>query len=404
MKTRYEGLKAKLVWDGTDEVRIPEEAGEPREDQMQGTAPERLGEVAGRNCYDSMGKNGSRSSADYHPHITGVGHGSVYGHWHGVFEFAAKHLSVEARFAILKALVNRPGIYVNLKNPDVVRFTTNFRSIFDWGKWTNEAYKKSYYDAETALAARTLHVALCCVGRGLAPQIIAAFAKVGKIDEGVIWNRGDGMFDFMSSAKVVEPEDDFERWISIYVEGSRGLTHEEVRHGYMTGISQRSTRFVDENESPWITHPMLQEYLVDENVPLEEREEVRLRIAETEMIGKKVYGTVVEKLQPWAMKRIPETDKFRKQTARKQARGAARGYLGNGLKTLGIFSASAYEWNWKETQRAANAADGEIRCEYSMEILPELLKSRYAKTDFAHLKTEPAVDGVGLVLAGGGNK
>lgn len=404
MKTKYEGLKAKLVWDGTDEVRIPEEAGEPREDQMQGTAPERLGEVSGRACYDSMGKNGSRSSADYHPHITGVGHGSVYGHWHAVFEFAAKHLSVEWRFELLKALTNRPGIYVNFHNPDVVRFTTNFRSIMDWFKWTAEAQKKNYYNSDTALAARTLHIGLCNLGRTLAPQIISSFAKIGKIDEGMVWQGSHGMLEFLDSAKVVEPEDDFERWVSIYIEGSRGLTHEEVRHGYQTGISQRSTRFVDENESPWITHPLLQEYLVDESIPLAEREEIRMRIAETEMIGKKVYGTVVEKLQPWCMKRIPETDKFRKTTARKQARGAARGFLGNGLKTLGIFSASAYEWNWKESQRAANSADGEIRCEYSMEILPELLKSRYAKTDFAHLKTEPAVDGVGLVLAGGGNK
>jgi len=404
MKAKYEGLKAKLVWDGTDEVRIPEEAGEPREDQMQGTAPERIGEVSGRACYDSMGKNGSRSSADYHPHITGVGHGSVYGHWHGVFEFAAKHIPVEMRFAILRALVNRPGVYINLRNPDVVRFTTNFRTIMDWGKWTLEAQKKSYYDQDAALAARALHIALCDQGLNLAPQIMNALSRVGRVAEGMVWQSDNGLLDLVSSVRTVEPEDDFERWVSIYMEGSRGLTHEEVRHGYMTGISQRSTRFCDENESPWITHPLLQEYLVDPGVPLEEREEVRLRIAETEMLGKKVYGTVVEKLQPWCARKIPETDKFRKTTARKQARGAGRGYLGNALKTLGIFSASAYEWNWKETQRAANSADGEIRCEYSMEVLPELIKSRYAKTDFAHLRTEPAGDGVGLVLSGGGNK
>lgn len=401
MKQHYEGLHAQLVWHGTDEVMIPPECGSPREDQMLGTTPERLAEVNGRMCYDSMGRNGSRPSSEYHRHILGTGHGSVLGHWHSPFTFDWSCLTVERRFDLLKALANRPGIYVSIGHDEALRFTTNFRSITEWTKWTKTFVDSGYYRHErTVLASQAIQAALTSVGWTLAPQIMDAMRSCGKLVEVDVPVEFGALKD---TAAIDEPEDDFERWITIYIEGSRGLTHEEVRHGYMTGISQRSTRFCDENESPWVMHPLLQEFLVDDSVPLGVREECRLAAAEAESAGKSAYVTIVDRLQPWCMQRIPESDKYRKTTARKQARGAGRGYLGNGLRTLGGFSGNVAEWLWKLSQRAANAADAEIRAEYAMEILPELKRSRYADR-FAHLSTEPAGDGVGLVLSGGGNK
>lgn len=41
-------ISAALVWDGTDEVRVPEAMGKPSEGQLEGTARERLVELAGR--------------------------------------------------------------------------------------------------------------------------------------------------------------------------------------------------------------------------------------------------------------------------------------------------------------------------------------------------------------------
>ncbi len=401
MKAKYEGLKAQLVWDGTSEVRIPPECGEPRDDQMIGTTPERLAEVSGRACYDSMGKNGSRPSSEYHKHILGVGHGSVLGHWHGVFLLPWSLLDAKKKFDLLRAVTNRPGIYVNLGDAENLRITTNFRSLTEWGKWTKVYRELGYYrDPGVELASQAVQSSLNKSGWQLAPQIMEAMQACGRLETVDV---PSAFGDLKDGIQVVEPIDDFERWVTIYMEMSRGCSHEEVRHGYMTGISQRSTRFCDENESPWIMHPLLQEFLVDEDVPLGVREQCRLAAAEAERAGKSAYSMIVDTLQPWCMKRVPETDKYRKTTARKQARGAGRGYLGNALKTLGMFSSSVAEALWKESQRAANASDGEIRVEYGMEVLPELRKCRYADR-FAHLQTEPAIDGVGLVLKGGGNR
>jgi hypothetical protein len=47
--------------------------------------------------------------------------------------------------------------------------------------------------------------------------------------------------------------------ITLYLYGSRGFTHEQVRHRF--AISQRSTRYVDEDGSPYIMHPLVAAYL-----------------------------------------------------------------------------------------------------------------------------------------------
>lgn len=392
MKEHYNGLVARLIWDGTDEVRIPPELGEPNQGQMVGTAAERLGELGGRACYDSLGQPRSRSSADYHPHIREVRHTSVYGHYHWTTEIpTGQILSTNplAVLAIYKTLVNRPGVWLNMSKPDALRVTTNLRTTTEWAKWT--ARNRRYYDGQTQQAVEVMGVVFHRAGKKLAPQAVP-----GNEDTGLqYWGVRDNW-------RIVEPEDDSERWITLYLEGSRGLSHELVRHGFQTGISQRSTRYVDEDESPWVMHPLIQEFLIDETRNPGERSRVKDVIAQAEAAGRAAYGTLVKILQPFAKSRI-ENDPYAASTARKQARGASRGYLGNALKTAVIFSGAVDEWKWMLGQRAANAADGEIRCEFSQEVLPELKKSRYADS-FATFETEPAVDGVGLALKGGGNK
>lgn len=348
--------------------------------------------VACGNCYDSLGAAKSRSSKDYHPHIREVKHTSVNGHHHFTVAIPvgpAMNYSPKTVVAIYQALMNRPGIWLNTRNPEFIRVTTNLRAVTEWHKWSKR--NERYYDGTAMQAVEVVGTVLNRAGKKVAPQIVTDTIESGLQYLGI-----------RDNSTLVEPEDDSERWITLYVEGSRGFSHELVRHGYQTGISQRSTRYVDEDESPWVMHPLIQEFLIDETQNPEDRAKAKDVIAEAELAGKKCYGTLVKILQPFAKSRIKD-DPYAASTARKQARGASRGYLGNALKTAIIFSAAVEEWKWILGQRAANAADGEIRCEFSQEVIPELKKSRYAAS-FAGFEVEPAVDGVGYALKGGGNK
>ena len=92
---------------------------------------------------------------------------------------------------------------------------------------------------------------------------------------------------------------------------SRGCTHELVRHRVGVAISQRSTRYVDESVSAWVWHPLLAK--LDDPALLRE-------IDDAEGACRGVYDKVVERLQG-----ILQQEGCDKLTARKQARGAARG-------------------------------------------------------------------------------
>ncbi len=142
---------------------------------------------------------------------------------------------------------------------------------------------------------------------------------------------------------------------------SRGLTHELVRHRVGVAISQRSTRYVDENESAWVFHPLLHAFFDEEqpqkapNGELVELPMSRLvcHVRDTAQQG---YKRVVIKLEAWLVAR--GIDKF---TARKQARGAARGLLGNALLTEMVWTCNLRALKTVLAQRAKAAADAEIR-------------------------------------------
>jgi thymidylate synthase ThyX len=74
---------------------------------------------------------------------------------------------------------------------------------------------------------------------------------------------------------------------------------------------------------------------------------------EVKDVARGTYEDIVDELTP--------------VVGRKQARGAARGFLGNALSTELIFSASVAQWRRMIAQRDNEAADAEIRdlfCNY----------------------------------------
>ena len=132
-----------------------------------------------------------------------------------------------------------------------------------------------------------------------------------------------------------------------------------------------------------------------------EIQELRARVAklvsETTRVCQSAYDEFVRLLQPYAKKRQPGLDNL---SARKQARGAARGFLGNALQTELVFSASVQQWHWMLDQRASQWADAEIREIYAREsatVIAALRESQYAE-EFAAYKNAPSPDGIGSIL------
>lgn len=145
---------------------------------------------------------------------------------------------------------------------------------------------------------------------------------------------------------------------------SRSMTKELFRHHVGTAPSERSGRFVDEALTRWTDHPVLEAFMADDEnwieryAPFEgsDGEEIAVAIAEAVGAGRRAYRVIVRHLQPWLEKKG-----YSKHDARKQARAAARQYLGNGLETEFVFSANIEAIRNIIRQRGGPAADAEIR-------------------------------------------
>lgn len=365
------GVTSKLVWDGGDKILIPDEMGKPRADQLQGFVREQLSELAGRVCYDSVGSG--RSSPDYHKHIKEVGHLSVYEH---------AHMTVQIRLP-LEAMVflNRPGLWVENRFEEGFRVTFNPRNIFDWDVWSEQIHVDDLIYSPSSFKIGDV---LSFHAEQAYPMMVQPRDRDEQTTSG-----------YKSLSHIVLPETDEEKWVSMFMVGSRGFSHELVRHGDRTGISQRSTRFVQENESEWIDHPLVQEFLASKDL-LPDDPENRIRgalggiIGDVKVSAREVYERTVEHLQKWLTAKGID-----KLTARKQARGAARGYLGNALLTELIFSASVGQWKRMLRMRACAPADAEIRAVF-VQALAALKKSRYS-LDFVNFSVAPAPDGLGEI-------
>lgn len=169
--------------------------------------------------------------------------------------------------------------------------------------------------------------------------------------------------------------------LNFFISGvSRGLTHELVRHRH-SNFSQRSTRYVDESESPWALHPLIEKYKSSLNIDM---------INATIELAKRAYREVESDLQMCLI-----ADGIDKHTAQKQARGAARGLLGNALTSALVWTCNIRSLRNFLEQRASQFADAEIRLlanevyNVCMCVVPEYFND-YKKVECA--------DGIGFGL------
>jgi thymidylate synthase ThyX len=172
-----------------------------------------------------------------------------------------------------------------------------------------------------------------------------------------------------------------------------GNSQEQCRHRYR--ISQRSTRFVDESESPYVRHPLITQFLSDDNVNESIKRDAISYMKNSEALDKGTYNYLVTCLQDYLKEKGVEGIQ-----ARKQARGAARGFLGLSLHTELIFTAPVEGWKWILSQRATKLADAEIRVLYATgdkSVLNCLKSSRYGHF-FEDFKIEDCPDGIGKSL------
>ncbi len=403
-------ISASLIYDGSGKVHLPDQL-LPKADskveafrmiaakkQLLGNDREVLCEIAGRSCYDSLGAETSRDTPGYHKHILEVKHLSTIEHAALNFNIHTRRIEHVGAFALM--FLNRPNVWVRQVSPYDLRVCLNLRHLLEWG-----TYKPAVWPLDPPASAEQLGRALAGLAHTRAPMIM------GDQSLDILTTIRDSGHPFdlpniiipesdHSILQLCEPESDEEKWVSLFMTGSRGFSHEQVRHGDWTAISQRSTRFVDENESPWVQHPLITQYLessdVVEKAPNGEKTELSLRdhLKHVETTAKHAYKTAVGKLLPWLMgKGVDKTN------ARKQARGAARGYLGNGLYTEVVFSASVAQWRRMIQQRLNQFADAEIREVYAA-ALPVLKSCRYGKS-FEDMGMMPSPDGIGHVLTQG---
>lgn len=345
-------IHAEVVWDGGTTVTIPKALGTPRDDQVCGTVGEKVAEIAGRSCYDSLGKG--RSSTEYHQHILQVGHLSVYEHYNFTIEIDSLNMLQ------LVELVGRPGLWLDQSKKGQYRLTVNARTILDWDKFPVRSAPHVGGEIRNYLASHAIEIL---------PNLFNL-------------KREDGV-----RSRVVEPETDSERWITMYMSGSRGFSHEQVRHGDFSAISQRSTRYVDESESGWVEHPLIREFVndaTDTAIPEVAEECIR--------VSRRAYRVTVQELESHLIDRGVD-----KTSARKQARGAARGFLGNALFTEMLFSANVAQWRRMLDQRATRFADAEIRQVYA-KVLPALQNSRHGSR-FRDYQQHRSPDGIGMVAS-----
>lgn len=327
-----------------DILRVPPEMGEPRKHHLTSTKSDNLIELSGRVCYDSLKQEKSRSSIDYHQHIIDVNHGSVQEHVHLVFRIKWGSFPLTKEEVAL-CLINRPGTFLYENS-----IVANIRAIREWYKFENK-FANTRQDQCLGYTLRKLAKIACPLAMGEILEVDTLFSGI----------------------RLDDPKEPDEYWYSFYINNvSRGLTHELVRHKFQTAVSQRSTRYVDESESDWALHPLIEKYKVITDNDQIYPGDTDKRIGAIDRFIKQCqdfYKTKAEDVERSLMSE--GVDKF---TARKQARGAARGFLGNALSTELIFSASLPQWKRIISMRMSEHADAEIRlmAEEVYNILKEL--------------------------------
>ena len=160
---------------------------------------------------------------------------------------------------------------------------------------------------------------------------------------------------------------------------SRSLTHELVRHRAGFAYSQRSQRYVDENDSPFVVPPA-----IDINEGSSDDAERILRDALQDASSS--YGELVKALE----RAIPREKFPATRDWRKAVRQAARAVLPNATETKIFVTANVRAWRHFIEMRGASFADWEIR-NLAMMIL-EILE-REAPLLFGDFEVEDLPDG-----------
>ncbi len=344
--------------------------GIPFNHHYKSTPYDNLIELAGRVCYDSSKSEKTRSSPDYHKHINDVGHGSVQEHCNFTIQFNYDGPGLNDFITLLLvSCSNRPGVWVSgLDNK--VRITANVRSIIEWDQWNNNLLHPDQQN-EVGYAIRE-------VVRSKIPFAMSA-VPVRPSTAYVV--------------NLIDPHFPEEKWYSFHISGvSRALTHELVRHKYHTAISQRSTRYVDESDSEWVWHPLIQEFGSCDIYDKIQGEDSTLlgRLNSLSNDCKFLYRDVVSFLENKLIDR--GIDKF---TAKKQSRGSARGILGNSLSTELIWSASLDQVAEVIRQRGNGAADAEIRV--FANNLFDIMSEDLAAAGYNYVVSD-SPDGIGKVV------
>lgn len=322
----------------TGKLEVPEPLGQPRADQLQGAVLDQLCELAGRTCYDSLGRG--RSSADYHHHLVEVNHGSVWEH--GVLTF---ELSTGNQLEALESyaeLLARPGVHLTRFWEDLsylstpIRFTANLRAIREWQRYSLEINR---HPGSCRNRVKYFSEPIVALARSQAPAVLQGL-------------EGELIPTRQPQIQLVSPASAREIYVSLFFTNvSRNFSHELVRHKFQTAISQRSTRYVDESETPWMWHPLFSEYFDW----LKDPDDVWLKDIQNN--AQNAYRHYVVELENY----LTTVKKVDRLTARKQARGAARGVLGGALMTELVFTASVAQWQEMLRQRHNPAADDEMR-------------------------------------------
>lgn len=174
---------------------------------------------------------------------------------------------------------------------------------------------------------------------------------------------------------------------------SRCETHEHVRHRAGASVSQRSTRYVDETDSPTVWHPiweLAKDAILKDGVHDDMRAQM-VDLAEDieshDRQARRLYARKVDLLQ-----RFLEERGVKGTNARKQARGAARAVLPMALETSMVWSANVRALRHFFDLRASAFADAEIRA-----VAIAMLRIMQVELPpyFGDYLIEPSADGIG---------
>lgn len=371
---------------------IPPSMGSPRPDQLQGSPYEQLIELAGRVCYDSLGKG--RSSPDYHQHIVDSQHFSLYEHCWLFFRVDAptSHALIQQHGLLPTGLFfnNRPGCFTFIRHPTSAFsipetvVAINYRAIVEFD------YITTQYAQLGVLAQHPLTISVSHAIRHAMLDMLKADAPDLPIPQ---CEHHDNTLPPTLFTRIAPAEVPlFLNFHTFHITCSRRASLELVRHHrYLTGFSQRSTRYCDEDPYSNVEHPLISRLLADNNNSLS----TSINHARTQITT--VYEEIVERGTNYLYATCPSLGKT---DARKQARAAAASILPHDLSTEIIFTVPSFVLISLLQRRWSPHADAEIR--QLAALLAAAIKGTPLHTSYfgehSNFAIEPSPDGLGTCL------